>query len=243
MIALLTGKIAHKSPDHIILDVNGVGYRILIPFSTYYELPEEGGTASLHIHTSVREGNSGATLKFPVTLSGATSKDVTVNYKTIDGTAKAGSDYKATTGTVTIPAGATTGIARVKVLSDKVHENDEQLSVTLGSPSYGTIADRRARGTIVDDDTRVGLHLQQANGHRVRASVDTLPAAPHAPVKVYRVVNGHASLVLSDELNRYGRISRVLDKQYQPGTKVSFYSTVKTDDGLYRSQKVSFTVQ
>ncbi|KAB0668820.1 Holliday junction branch migration protein RuvA [Oryzomonas sagensis] len=55
MIALLTGVIAYKSPDHIILDVHGVGYRVLIPFSTYYELPEEGGTASLHIHTSVRE--------------------------------------------------------------------------------------------------------------------------------------------------------------------------------------------
>lgn len=55
MIAMLTGMIAHKSPDHIILDVNGVGYRVLIPFSTYYELPEEGGAASLHIHTSVRE--------------------------------------------------------------------------------------------------------------------------------------------------------------------------------------------
>lgn len=55
MIALLTGLIAHKSPDHIILDVQGVGYRVLIPFSTYYELPDVGGTASLHIHTSVRE--------------------------------------------------------------------------------------------------------------------------------------------------------------------------------------------
>lgn len=54
MIALLTGRIAHKSPDHIILDVNGVGYRVQIPFSTYYELPEEG-TVSLHVHTSVRE--------------------------------------------------------------------------------------------------------------------------------------------------------------------------------------------
>lgn len=54
MIAMLTGRIAHKSPDHIVLDVNGVGYRVLIPFSTYYELPEEG-TVSLHIHTSVRE--------------------------------------------------------------------------------------------------------------------------------------------------------------------------------------------
>lgn len=54
MIALLTGQIAHKSPDHVILDVHGVGYRVMIPFSTYYELPEEG-TATLHIHTSVRE--------------------------------------------------------------------------------------------------------------------------------------------------------------------------------------------
>lgn len=54
MIALLTGQIAHKSPDHLILDVNGVGYRVMIPFSTYYELPEEGGV-TLHIHTSVRE--------------------------------------------------------------------------------------------------------------------------------------------------------------------------------------------
>lgn len=55
MIALLTGQIAHKSPDHIILDIHGVGYRVHIPFSTYYDLPEEGGATSLHIHTSVRE--------------------------------------------------------------------------------------------------------------------------------------------------------------------------------------------
>ena len=54
MIAMLTGQIAHKSPDHVILDVHGVGYRVMIPFSTYYELPEEG-VATLHIHTSVRE--------------------------------------------------------------------------------------------------------------------------------------------------------------------------------------------
>jgi len=55
MIALLTGKIAHKSPDFIILDVNGVGYRVQIPFSTYYALPAEGGAVSLQIHTAVKE--------------------------------------------------------------------------------------------------------------------------------------------------------------------------------------------
>ncbi len=55
MIALLTGVIAHKSPDFLILDVNGVGYRVQIPFSTYYELPDGGGSCSLQIHTIVKE--------------------------------------------------------------------------------------------------------------------------------------------------------------------------------------------
>lgn len=55
MIALLTGKIAHKSPEYIILDVNGVGYRVQIPFSTYYELPEGGAQVSLNIYTHVKE--------------------------------------------------------------------------------------------------------------------------------------------------------------------------------------------
>lgn len=55
MIALLTGRLAHKSPDAIIIDVNGVGYRVQIPFSTYYELPDEGKTVSLSIHTHVKE--------------------------------------------------------------------------------------------------------------------------------------------------------------------------------------------
>jgi Holliday junction DNA helicase RuvA len=55
MIAQLTGILAHKSPDYIILDVSGVGYRVQIPFSTYYALPDAGGTVSLSIYTSVKE--------------------------------------------------------------------------------------------------------------------------------------------------------------------------------------------
>jgi Holliday junction DNA helicase RuvA len=54
MIALLVGKIARKSVDHLILDVNGVGYRLMIPLSTFYSLPEEGEIC-LHVHTHVKE--------------------------------------------------------------------------------------------------------------------------------------------------------------------------------------------
>ena len=55
MIALLTGTIAAKGPDTVILDVQGVGYRVQIPFSTYFDLPAEGEKATLHIHTHVKE--------------------------------------------------------------------------------------------------------------------------------------------------------------------------------------------
>ncbi len=54
MIALLNGQIAYKSLDHVILDVGGVGYRLLVPLSTYYSLPDDG-QARLHVHTHVRE--------------------------------------------------------------------------------------------------------------------------------------------------------------------------------------------
>jgi Holliday junction DNA helicase RuvA len=55
MIALLSGTIALKSPEALILDVNGVGYRVQIPFSTYFALPDEGAPLTLHIHTNVKE--------------------------------------------------------------------------------------------------------------------------------------------------------------------------------------------
>lgn len=54
MIALLTGQLAQRSPEQIILDVGGVGYRLQIPLSTYYGLPETG-QVQLRVHTHVKE--------------------------------------------------------------------------------------------------------------------------------------------------------------------------------------------
>jgi len=54
MIALIRGTLAYKSIDHVILDVGGVGYRLHIPLSTFYSLPDEG-EIRLFTHTHVRE--------------------------------------------------------------------------------------------------------------------------------------------------------------------------------------------
>ena len=55
MIASLTGILRFKSPGHITVEVNGVGYRVFIPLSTFYELADEGSPVALNVFTAVRE--------------------------------------------------------------------------------------------------------------------------------------------------------------------------------------------
>jgi Holliday junction DNA helicase RuvA len=54
MIARLTGVLAEKSADRIIVDVRGVGYEVHIPFSTYYELGSESDAVTLQIYTHAK---------------------------------------------------------------------------------------------------------------------------------------------------------------------------------------------
>lgn len=55
MIAFLTGRLAYKAPTHLTLDVQGVGYEVHIPLSTYYALPNLDEVTALNIHTHLRE--------------------------------------------------------------------------------------------------------------------------------------------------------------------------------------------
>jgi Holliday junction DNA helicase RuvA len=55
MIAFLRGRILDKHPNRIVVDVNGVGYDLYVPLSTYYDVGEAGAEISLRVHTHVRE--------------------------------------------------------------------------------------------------------------------------------------------------------------------------------------------
>ena len=55
MIAHLRGSILEKHPNRITVDVNGVGYDVFVPLSTFYGLGEAGAAIALRIHTHVRE--------------------------------------------------------------------------------------------------------------------------------------------------------------------------------------------
>lgn len=55
MIALLRGRILDKQPNRIVVDVQGVGYEVHVPLSTYYDVGDAGDEIALRIHTHVRE--------------------------------------------------------------------------------------------------------------------------------------------------------------------------------------------
>jgi hypothetical protein len=99
------------------------------------------------------EGNSGvASFLFAVSLSTASTSPVMVNYATVNGTAAAGSDYTATSGTLTFNPGETRKAVTVFVTGDLTVEPNETFVVNLNGASGASIADGQGRGTILNDD-------------------------------------------------------------------------------------------
>jgi hypothetical protein len=112
------------------------------------------GLPTLSINSvSANEGNAGTTpFTFTVTLSAASASTVTVSFATADGSATAGSDYVATSGTLTFNPGVTTQTITVNVNGDPTPEANETFFANLSSPANATIAVGQGAGTIVNDD-------------------------------------------------------------------------------------------
>jgi aryl-phospho-beta-D-glucosidase BglC (GH1 family) len=104
-------------------------------------------------NATVTEGNSGTVnMTFTVTLSQASTSTVTVQYATADGTATAGGDYNALSGTLTFAPGQTTKTITVAVRGDTLVESAETFRLLLSSPSGATISTATGTGTITNDD-------------------------------------------------------------------------------------------
>ncbi|MFN8018950.1 MAG: DUF4214 domain-containing protein [Acidimicrobiales bacterium] len=89
-----------------------------------------------------------AVMTFPVTLSAVQTRDVKVSYATQNGTAASVIDYTETTGTLTIPAGETTGKIEVPIVGNQSDEPNKAFTLLLSSPVHATISDGTATGTI-----------------------------------------------------------------------------------------------
>ena len=110
------------------------------------------GPVGISVDDARVEEDDGAVLSFAVTLSRAASGALTVDYATSDGSAQAGADYTAASGTLTFQAGESSRTIEVTVLDDSHDDDGETLTLTLSNPSSGRLTDAEATGTIENRD-------------------------------------------------------------------------------------------
>ena len=113
-----------------------------------------GGPVRIRIAGGKAKEGKDASLDFAVSLSRASSGAVSVDYATADGTATAGEDYTATSGTLTFAAGETAKTVSVPLLDDAIDEGKETFVLRLSNPrgAYLRGIHREATGTIRNDD-------------------------------------------------------------------------------------------
>ena len=226
------------------LDEDEESFTLTISNPAGATMAEGGNTASATIadddnppsvsvgELSIKEGDSGQkTLSVPVTLSAASSKEVTVRYSTGGGSATAGSDYEPVTdGTVTIPAGQTSGTAPVSIIGDTRDEPDENFVVTLKDPSNATLGDDAGTQTIEDDDAQVKVSIGDASvsegdsGTKTLSFPVTLSAASDKTVTVEYATSDGSATQPSDYTQKTGTVT------FQPGATQATVEVVVNGD-------------
>ena len=186
------------------------------------------------------EGDSGtSTFGFVVTLSPAATTAVTVNYTTADGTAVAGSDYTATSGTLTFTPGQISKPLNVSVQGDTLYEADETFFVNLSGASV-PIVDGQGQGTILNDDPLPSLSVgdvvvTEGNSGTVAAGfVVTLSKVSGATTTVsYATADGTATAG-SDYTGASGTLT------FAPGETSKTVNVAVSGDTLYEADETFF---
>lgn len=176
---------------------------------------DDDATPSLTIKdVTLTEGNTGTkSATFTVSLSAASGQNVTVDYATSDNTALAGSDYLATNGTLTIPAGTTSKTFSVSVSGDVLDEPQEKFFVDLSNATNATIADAQAVAIINDNDPTPTLKIsdisatESDNSPTNATFTVTLSAASGQSVSVNYATANVSALAGSDYVSQTGTLT------------------------------------
>ena len=172
-----------------------------------------------------------AVLDFVVTLDPSATETVTVDYATADGTATAGSDYTATSGTLTFQPGETSKTVSVPITDDAVDDGGETLTLTLSSASGADLGDAEATGTIRNTETDPsGLSVADVEATEEEdAALDFVvtldPSATETVTVDYATADGTATAG-SDYTATSGTLT------FQPGDTEKTVSVAITDDAV-----------
>ena len=216
---------------------------------------EDNDTAAVSVGAGapVTEGGDAT---FTVSLSGAVSAPVTVNWSTSDGTATADSDYTAGSGTVTFRTGSTTPqTLTVATVDDALAEADETFTVTLTASSLPAgvslgMDPAAAVGTIVDDDPEPTLSIADAGVREDEGPITftvTLSGASGSPVTVdYAMEDGTATGGVESDGADYESVpsGRLVFRQlvFRPGETQQTFTVDVFDDESAEGEE-TFTVR
>ena len=171
----------------------------------------------------------GGDLVFDVSLSSPSASTITVDLTTADGTALAGDDYSATTGTVSFAPGVTAAIFTVPTTSDNVDESDETLTVSV-TGTTGTVGDTSdtGTGTIVDDDDAPAVVIGDVSvteGGDLVFDV-TLSNASSGTITVDLATADGTAVAGDDYTSTTGTVT------FAPGVTAATFTVLTTDDAV-----------
>lgn len=147
-------------PVDIQVANDGSMYYLARGSNSVFRVQYVGGPTVAVNDVTITEGAGGTSAaNFTVLLSPASANTVTVNYATADNTATAGSDYVATSGTVTFTPGQQSQTVSVTINGDTTVEPNEIFFVNLSNPSNATIGDNQGLGTITNDDSQPSISI------------------------------------------------------------------------------------
>lgn len=174
---------------------------------------------------TIVEGTGGIThAELTVSLSAASSETITVRFETANGSAVAGDDFLATSGTLTFTPGTVSRTIAVAVTGDSLFEGDESFTVDLPMATNATISRRTASVTIRDDETSPGIAIGSA-------AIDEGNAGTKAVSLTVTLTNGSATPV-SVEWSTADGTATVADGDYASASGVLTFAPGETSKNI-----------
>jgi hypothetical protein len=187
---------------------------------------------------TLTEGNTGTrTATFTVTLSAAGTQPITVAYTTGNGSATAGSDYQAASGTLTFAPGETSKTLSVLVNGDRSGEPTENFVINLSSPTNANIADGQGVGTITDDEPRISISdVTRSEGRKNQTTLFTFTVTLSVPydqavTMSFRTVDGTGTSSDHDYVAQTGTLT------FAPGETSKTITIVVNGDNKHESNE------
>ncbi len=225
---LVNGDTLDEAAETFFVNLSNASNAVLLDNQGQGTISDNDPAPSLSINdVSVAEGDSGTgSLTLTVNLSTASGQTVTVNYATADNTATAGSDYQATSGTLTFNPSETSKTISVAVNGDTTFEPSESFFVNLSGATNASISDNQGIGTITNDDPAPpvptfsidDVTIAEGNGGTSTATFNvTLSLASSNVVTVdYATADGTATVAGSDYQSANGTLTFAIGETSKP---------------------------